>query len=166
MASSIVLKFISSLGNAITVEGATLTDVATALSNLNQAQAINLLVQTGASATGILGNADPLAAGASIVMSAAGVGTGINVLKTDKAQAIQDQTVNGTPTQHDVLTLKSDIVTILGDAVGAVGGILNLYPTPTPFIKQLAIGDSIASAALTLLSVGYLAADFIRARRN
>ncbi len=153
----IVFKFIDELGTAVTVEGTSLTSIVTALSDISPLEGLNLITQTLAAFTGVVGDAIPAVGAVSIALSAAGIGTGTAVFAEHLKTANEDKTKFGAATSHDVISLQSDAITLAGDELGVVAGVLNLSPLPLTKIPAAAL--SVLDTALMLASVGLLAGD-------
>ncbi|MBN9563957.1 MAG: Hint domain-containing protein [Alphaproteobacteria bacterium] len=155
MASTpIIIKLVSAVGDTLTITGATLADLAAAFQSTTDAQKWNLVVQTAASISSVASDVYPLAIVPAVIASEIGVATGLKVLTDDQNQASADDAM-GALTLHDILLVESDLVTVIGDLVSGIAGLLNT----TPVTKPVGILASVVGTYLNVKSIEFLIDD-------
>ena len=154
MASSFPTSFSLSLDQlaagvfGISANGASLATAAQGPSTTTEA--LNFVVEAGATAAGVFAPFNKGAAVASILLNVAGGTLTYNILEDHFQKLAQDAQKNA-PTSLDALAVKSDAIGLLGNVIGTMGAIILLPGLPkTDGLALDLAGDTLNAYSLYL----------------
>jgi hypothetical protein len=138
---------LKSAGAVFQLSNATLSGLVAASSTLTPAQILDFGVQTAASISGLAQNVDPAQTPLTVVVSLLGVATGATVLSQDQAATQADAVFFPSNVTHDINVEQSELFTMLGDMVAAVGGVLDIGAATAEPLGQFGLAAGLRAAS-------------------